>query len=459
MYHSALLTSRPGRPGLPCSPPSPLSPFWPCQTDGRHLCHLLGWHQKVLALLPAPRKPGLSHQPKCPHGDAETHGLDSPSAHQHRPPRGAPVEEQHGKVGDPAQGSPPPSRTTTPFIPPAPTEPPPLSWTPTPQLGVHIQCFWGAPPGPHPTAPSAQRHSPPRHAAPSRPVAPPHTREEEEGVGWRGVAELGQGVHGGWGGLTCTGPSGWVRTQSAPCGSGEAAQGLCLHPSWPGMGDHGGQQDPHREHPQFRGVPAWDTTGDTHTLAFLPLAAGDAGDTALALPALQKRGRVGDKTGHGSPHVLTCAHSRTQGSRAAMLRAQLSICVATSLREPGSVCPAVTNPPLELGDRVSPRERGERCPAGHAAPNLSAPRYPSSQSSVPKCHPRRPVGHMGSQKLAISPTPPARGCHRNRDTSGKDQRPSPQPDVAGPQARRSRGSRGAVGDGRAAADTPRPALW
>lgn len=98
-YHPALLTSRPGRPGLPCSPPSPLSPFWPCRTERRHLYHLLCWHQKVLAPLPAPHKPGLSHQPRCPHGNAETHGLDSPSAHQHRPPRGAPVGEQHGNVG------------------------------------------------------------------------------------------------------------------------------------------------------------------------------------------------------------------------------------------------------------------------------------------------------------------------------------------------------------------------
>lgn len=98
-YHPALLTSRPGRPGLPCSPPSPLSPFWPCRTDRHHLYHLLCWHQKVLAPLPAPHKPGLSHQPRCPHGDAETHGLDSPSAHQHRPPRGAPVGEQHRNVG------------------------------------------------------------------------------------------------------------------------------------------------------------------------------------------------------------------------------------------------------------------------------------------------------------------------------------------------------------------------
>lgn len=71
------------------------------------------------------------------------------------------------------------------------------------------------------------------------------------------------------------------------------------------------------------------------------------------------------------------------------------------------------------------------------------------------------MGQAGSQTPtippAISPTLPARGCHRNGATSGKDQRPSPQPDVAGPRTRSSRGLWGAGGDGRAVGDTPEPA--
>lgn len=219
------------------------------------------------------------------------------------------------------------------------------------------------------------------------------------------------GTGGTWrvGGLTCTGPPGWARTQSAPCGRGEAAQGLCLHPAWPGTGGHGGQQDPYRKHPQFRGSLRG-TTGDTHTLAFLPFAASDARGATLALPALQERGRVGDKTGHECPRVLTCAHHRTQGSRAGMLRAQPSICMATSARELGSVCPAVTNLPLDPGDRVSPREREERgVPLAHctkpiptAVPILPTlcPQVPPQETcgahGVPKT---RHQSHTSSQRL------------------------------------------------------------
>lgn len=71
------------------------------------------------------------------------------------------------------------------------------------------------------------------------------------------------------------------------------------------------------------------------------------------------------------------------------------------------------------------------------------------------------MGQAGSQTPTIpptiSPTLPARGCHRNGATSGKDQRPSPQPDVARPRTRSSRGLRGGGSDGRAVGDTPEPA--
>lgn len=73
---------------------------------------------------------------------------------------------------------------------------------------------------------------------------------------------------GAGGGLTCTGPVGSARTQSAPCRGEEVAQSGAQLRSPMAQGDSG--------------IPA----GETHTLAFLPLGAVGAGQAALSLQTL-----------------------------------------------------------------------------------------------------------------------------------------------------------------------------
>lgn len=136
-----------------------------------------------------------------------------------------------------------------------------------------------------------------------------------------------KGVHRGLGGSHLHGAAGVGAHAVSSLRKRGAAQGLCLHQPWPGMGGPWGQEqwDP-LVLPHSRGVPAQ----DTHTLAFLPLAAGGARQTSLTLPTLEERGDVGNETGRECPHV----HS----SWAGMLQAQPKVHVATFLLEPGSLC-------------------------------------------------------------------------------------------------------------------------
>lgn len=104
------------------------------------------------------------------------------------------------------------------------------------------------------------------------------------------------------------------------------------------------------------------------------------------------------------------------------------------------------------------RARCLQTAAGDSPIPTTAPIIPTPCPQVPPRESHRACGvPYTHHPPANSPYPPARGCHRNGTTSGRDRRPSLQPDVAGPPARRSRGSREAGGDGRGAGDTPGPA--
>lgn len=361
---------------------TPRAPRLALQSPVALLTLLALWDRRT-SPVPSPMLPHLA-----PSGPGTSAGIPGPTGQSSllrcRDPRGGwthllpigtgcPRDPLRGKsgakwvpTGGLVQGF-PPARATAPFIPPPPPELSPRGRTPTPQPGVRTRRGGGS------TAWSPRR-GPIRRASlttsprcPFSPCGPSaHWGGGGGGSGVRGGSRAGGGGTQGVGrGLTCTGPPGWVRTQSAPCESGEGAQGLCLHRPWPRTGGHGGQErspgrrdprvpgTPAGSTPRAGGVPAGDAVGDTHAVAFLPLAAGGAGQAALALPTLQERGGGGDEVGKGCPHGHTGAHNAARSARAGVLRAQPRVCVATSLPELGSACPGgVTNLPLDPADRA-----------------------------------------------------------------------------------------------------------
>lgn len=140
----------------------------------------------------------------------------------------------------------PPVCTTAPFIPPPPTELSPRGRIPAPQPGVHMRCSGGGHthrcvPVPRPHPPSITYHLSTLPLLALRPLGALRRRRRRKEWGEGRQQSQGRGVHGGFGGgLTCMGPPGWVRMQSAPCGKRGGSSGVLPAPAtaedWGGRG-------------------------------------------------------------------------------------------------------------------------------------------------------------------------------------------------------------------------------
>lgn len=138
---------------------------------------------------------------------------------------------------------------------------------------------------------------------------------------------------------------------------GGGGSGALPAPAIAEHGGHGGSRTPGNQGPPQgtspgQGVPVWDTSGDTHAVAFLPFATGGARQATLTLPTLQESGGAGDEMGHGSPLVHVCPQ---QGpwlpGRDAPGTAEC-LCGHIPAGSGLHVSWGVTNLPLDRGDRA-----------------------------------------------------------------------------------------------------------